>query len=130
MLSTLALLLVVVLPGGIALADTAPSTWLPKLPAAKGDKCVEPVEIMRRQHMDFLLHQRDRTVHEGIRTKKYRFVNCIGCHVLPDAKGSYARHTDAAHFCTSCHRFSAVKIDCFQCHADRPPAAFAVDKVR
>ncbi len=116
--------------GGITFADSERSSLLPKLPLAKGERCVEPTEIMRRRHMDFLLHQRDLTVVKGIRTEKYRFVNCLNCHVLPDAEGRYARHTDTEHFCTGCHQFSAVKIDCFQCHADRPEEAFAAKVVR
>ena len=97
---------------------------LPAIPAAQADQCVEPTEIMRRRHMDFILHQRDETVHKGVRTEKHRFVNCINCHIQPQRMASaqlaYPRHTDAEHFCTSCHVYSLVSIDCFQCHADRP----------
>ena len=102
----------------------AGGSLLPEVPAAKGDHCVEPTEIMRRRHMEFILHQRDLTVHEGIRTEKHRFVNCINCHVQARADGTYPRHTDADHFCESCHRFSSVNMDCFQCHADRPTEAY------
>ena len=56
---------------------------LPAIPAAAGDQCVEPTEVMRRRHMDFILHQRDETVHKGVRTEKHRFVNCVNCHVQP-----------------------------------------------
>ena len=125
-----AVLLVIILFTTFALVESVTGAWLLQLPPAKGEQCVEPTEIMRRQHMNFLLHQRDRTVHEGIRTPQHRFTNCIGCHVLPDAEGRYARHTDAEHFCSGCHRFSAVKIDCFQCHADRPAAAFTAGRSR
>lgn len=97
---------------------------LPDIPAARGDQCVEPTELMRRRHMEFILHQRDQTVHQGIRTEKYRFVNCIDCHVQVRADGTYPRHVDADHFCESCHRFSSVRMDCFQCHADRPVEAY------
>ena len=105
-----------------AIADDV-SELLPKIPAAKGDQCVEPTEVMRRQHMDFIMHQRDLTVHDGIRTEKHRFVNCIDCHVRPNKTGDYPRHTSNEHFCTTCHQFASVSIDCFQCHADRPPEA-------
>ena len=93
---------------------------LPKIPAAKGEQCVEPTDVMRRQHMEFIMHQRDLTVHDGIRTKKHQFVRCINCHVRPNEKGEYPRHTSNEHFCTTCHVFASVSIDCFQCHADRP----------
>ena len=41
---------------------------------AHAEHCVEPTEIMRRNHMDFLLHQRDETVLKGVRTQKYSLV--------------------------------------------------------
>lgn len=85
--------------------------------------CVEPVEIMRRQHFEYILDHRDRTVVEGIRTKQYSLIGCIDCHITPDAQGVYARYSQETHFCASCHQFAAVNIDCFQCHADRPAAA-------
>lgn len=80
--------------------------------------CVEPVEEMRKNHMDYILHQRDKTVYEGIRTKQYSLNECINCHVsdAPDAP----RVSSEKHFCSSCHTYAAVSIDCFQCHADRP----------
>ena len=100
----------------------------PVIPEAKGDRCVEPTEVMRRQHHQFILHQRDETVHRGVRTKKYRFTRCIDCHVQPTATGDFPRHGDDNHFCTACHRYSSVSIDCFQCHADRPEQAYSTTK--
>ena len=32
---------------------------MPPLPEAKGEQCVEPTEVMRRRHAQFILHQRD-----------------------------------------------------------------------
>ena len=80
--------------------------------------CVEPIEEMRVNHMEYILDQRDETVHEGIRTRQYSLVECINCHVsdAPDAP----RADSEKHFCNSCHTFASVSIDCFQCHADRP----------
>jgi len=69
------------------------------------EMCVEPTEVMRRDHMKFLLHQRDATVIDGIRTEKYSLVGCINCH--------------NPSFCAGCHLYTSVKIDCFECHADR-----------
>jgi hypothetical protein len=82
--------------------------------------CVEPTEDMRRNHMKYILHQRDETVHEGIRTKQFSLEQCIDCHVssAPDAP----RVSSEQHFCNSCHTYAAVNIDCFECHADRPLA--------
>jgi len=86
-------------------------------------KCVEPTEIMRREHMNFLLHQRDDTVVDGIRTKKYSFTGCIDCHARPSDDGNIIRFDDPEYFCTACHQYTAVKIDCFECHSDQPSAA-------
>jgi hypothetical protein len=91
-----------------------------KEPEGEGVKCVEPEDEMRRNHMNYILHQRDKTVHDGIRTEKYSLANCIDCHVQPDEQGEIARHDEQEHFCNSCHQYAAVKIDCFECHADRP----------
>lgn len=82
--------------------------------------CVEPREEMRKNHMKYILHQRDETVHEGIRTRRFSLVECINCHVVPDDQGVVARIDNPEHFCAGCHAYAAVKIDCFQCHADRP----------
>ncbi|MBC6414698.1 MAG: hypothetical protein GDA45_07465 [Chromatiales bacterium] len=100
----------------------------PVIPKAKGEQCVEPTEVMRRRHYQFILHQRDETVHQGIRTAQYRFTRCIDCHVQPTAAGDYPRHYEDTHFCTACHRYSSVSIDCFQCHADRPKEAYSTMK--
>lgn len=93
----------------------------------QGEMCVEPTDIMRRDHMEFILHQRDATVHQGIRTSRHSFKGCIDCHSANDEQGALIRHDDERHFCAGCHQFAAVRIDCFECHTDRPlqPAAQA-----
>ena len=83
-------------------------------------KCVQPEDEMRRNHMDYILHQRDKTVYDGIRTKTYSLVECIDCHVEPGENGAIARHDEKEHFCSGCHEYASVQIDCFECHADRP----------
>lgn len=85
-------------------------------------QCVEPADVMRRDHMKFLLQQRDETVLEGIRTKKYSFTGCINCHAQTPADGKIVRAENSAYFCTACHEYVSVKIDCFECHSDRPAA--------
>ncbi len=81
--------------------------------------CVEPVDVMRREHMKFLLHQRDATVLEGKHDSKYSLVGCMDCHNPARADGKVVRYPDPQHFCADCHRYTSVKIDCFECHADR-----------
>lgn len=82
--------------------------------------CVEPREEMRKNHMQYILHQRDKTMHEGIRTRQHSLEECINCHSVADESGQVARIDSTDHFCAGCHTYAAVKIDCFQCHADRP----------
>ena len=96
----------------------------PFIAEPKGEQCVEPTQVMRERHWEFILHQRDETVHEGIRTTRHSLKNCLECHVRPNAEGRFRRASDPKHFCTSCHIYASVRIDCFECHADRPQAAY------
>lgn len=84
------------------------------------EQCVEPVEVMRRQHMDFILHQRDETMRKGIRTTRHSLLECVNCHVTHDAQGKAVGTENPQHFCRSCHDYAAVSIDCFQCHNSKP----------
>lgn len=90
------------------------------VPAGAGDRCVEPVETMRRSHMDFLVHQRDATVHEGIRTRRHSLRSCINCHARRDDAGQAVPINAPGEFCQVCHAYAAVRVDCFGCHATRP----------
>jgi cytochrome c553 len=85
--------------------------------ALKGERCVEDTEYMRRNHMELLKHQRDRTVHEGVRSKQHSLKECIECHASK-SNNSVADSKD--NFCASCHSYASVKIDCFECHATKP----------
>ena len=101
----------------IAVAET-PKPTIPQ--AVKGEQCVEPTEFMRRNHMELLMHQRDETMHQGIRSKKHSLKECLACHVVKDSRNQPVTAADARHFCSQCHQYAAVKIDCFQCHASTP----------
>jgi hypothetical protein len=89
---------------------------VPAVHTVQGEKCVEPTDVMRRDHMKFILHQRDETMHRGIRTSKHSFKNCVNCHA--DSKSNSVLGQDG--FCQSCHTYAAVKIDCFECHTSAP----------
>ncbi|HED33939.1 MAG TPA: hypothetical protein ENJ08_06935 [Gammaproteobacteria bacterium] len=86
-------------------------------PTNGSTECVRPEDDMKANHMKYILHQRDETMHKGIRTETFALHECINCHV---EKNSKARFGDSEHFCSSCHNFAGVSIDCFQCHNDRP----------
>lgn len=83
-------------------------------------KCVQPDAEMRRNHMKYILHQRDETMHEGIRTRQYSLEECVNCHASKDESGAYLPINGPDQFCSSCHAYAAVNIDCFQCHATKP----------
>ncbi len=89
-------------------------------PSDESLKCIQPEDVMRRNHMNYILHQRDKTMHEGIRTETDSLAKCIDCHVEPNEKGEIADIDSKEHFCNACHQYASVQIDCFQCHADRP----------
>jgi len=95
---------------------------LPKYPEPAGEKCVEPTDVMRREHMNFILHQRDETMHKGIRgiTAKHSLKECIDCHAGYDEQGKAVAINDEGQFCESCHSYTAVSIDCFGCHRATP----------
>lgn len=93
---------------------------MPEIPKGKGEQCVEPTEEMRVNHMKKIMHQRDLTVIEGVRTKKHSLKECIDCHVVPDETGAYPKIGTDQHFCSTCHNFASVNIDCFSCHATKP----------
>ncbi|MFT5219507.1 MAG: putative CXXCH cytochrome family protein [Planctomycetota bacterium] len=82
-------------------------------------QCVEPVDVMRREHMNFLLDQRDATVIDGNRDKKYSLTGCINCHNPKIENQPVIRNQDPEFFCSSCHQFTGVKLDCFECHTDQ-----------
>lgn len=96
----------------------------PPQPAkGRGDKCVADTDWMRRNHMNVLKHQRDDTVHDGIRTTTFSLKGCIDCHAVKGTDGKAVAASDPKHFCRTCHDYVAVKLDCFECHASRPEAA-------
>ena len=94
---------------------TIPQPASPK----QAQNCVEPTELMRREHMKFLYQQRDRTVIDGERNGKYSLAGCMDCHNPVSPTGEAPGYGDPDHFCSACHAYTSVKIDCFECHADR-----------
>jgi hypothetical protein len=85
----------------------------PAFKIENGEACVEPAAQMRRNHMKMLLHQRDLTVHQGLREARYSLKNCVNCHA--SRKTGSVLGKDG--FCSSCHEYASVSIDCFECHS-------------
>ena len=107
------LLLVLLLAAGAAVAQPVIER------ATKGTHCVADPVFMRRNHMDLMKHQRDDTVHAGMRAGKFSLKGCVECHASRETGSVAAGPND---FCVSCHRYAAVQIDCFECHASKPVA--------
>ncbi len=127
-----ALVLTLLFSGASTAAESESSSIghlvLPRLVTPENvQSCVEPTDVMRRDHMKFLLHQRDVTVREGVRTNKYSLAGCINCHAQATAEGEIIRIDNPNHFCAGCHEFAGVNIDCFECHSDRPPVDMAYE---
>ena len=93
-------------------------TPVPSISIENPGKCVAPAEEMRRNHMEMLKHQRDRTMHQGIRGEPVTLNGCIECH----ASKKTGSVLGEGNFCQSCHAYAAVKLDCFDCH--QPKAHF------
>jgi hypothetical protein len=106
-------------------ASAVNQTKSPHLDIGKGGQCVEDPKEMRKMHMTLLTHQRDETVHKGIRGKKHSLAGCIECHA--STKTNNALGSDEA-FCQGCHTYAAVKLDCFECHTSKRKVTAGVSK--
>ena len=129
--SLVAVGLVWVLATQTVLAGDAQRYVKPGSQAAQNAACVEETNFMRRNHMELIKHQRDATVHHGIRSTKHSLAGCINCHVSVSPEGHALAINGRDQFCGACHAFSAVDVNCFGCHANVPrggllsPAALA-----
>ena len=112
-------LLIGLLIGGAVHAGEASASRVsqPVIEVARGGQCVADPAFMRRNHMKLLKHQRDDTLRGGIRTGQYSLKTCIDCHASNTTNSVAASDTN---FCQSCHNYAAVKIDCFECHSNKP----------
>ena len=84
----------------------------PSFKIEKGEACVAPTAEMRRDHMNMLLHQRDKTVRQGLRDVRFSLKNCVDCHASRETGSVLGKDG----FCSSCHTYASVSIDCFECH--------------
>lgn len=101
-------------------SEQASRTPKPTIVIEKGDKCVRDTTYMRKNHMKLLMHQRDETVHEGIRGEPVSLQKCIECHA---SKKNNSVLGSNENFCQTCHSYAAVSLDCWECHASKPKQA-------
>lgn len=86
----------------------------------EAQQCIRPTEFMRRNHMELLKHKRDQTMRQGIRTKDASLQQCVECHSKKAEDGTPIPINAPGQFCTTCHEYAAVKLDCFECHRTTP----------
>ena len=106
-----------------AYAADKPQT--PQLDVGKGGQCVEEPKLMRTIHMNLLKHQRDDTLRKGMRGQKHSLAECVECHA--SKKTNNVLGSEEA-FCQGCHTYTAVKLDCFECHTSKRKVAAEVSK--
>lgn len=112
---TVGFVVVILALNSVWAGDKTSRVPMPSVTTYKAEKCVAATDEMRLRHMEKLLHQRDRTVRDGVRTKKYSLKNCVNCHADPKTESVLGKDG----FCQSCHEYAAVSIDCFSCHTDK-----------
>jgi hypothetical protein len=67
-------------------------------------QCIAPAAEMRRNHMDMLKHQRDRTLRQGIRGEKASLNECVNCHASKTTGSVLGKDG----FCQECHSYAAA----------------------
>ncbi len=100
------------LAAGLALPAQA-GVPKPEITIANPGQCIAPVDVMRRNHMEMLKHQRVLTLREGIRGAKVSLNGCIECHA---SKTTGSVTGSDQNFCQTCHSYVGVKLDCWDCH--------------
>ena len=71
-------------------------------------------------HPEFLLHKRDKTLRQGVRTESNSLKACVDCHSSTDTKNEYISINQQDQFCSTCHKKVGVSLDCFSCHRNTP----------
>lgn len=74
---------------------------------------------IRKMHPEFLLHKRDKTVHQGIRTRRNSLKECVDCHSTTK-NDEYVPINAPEQFCSTCHQKVGTSLDCFSCHRTTP----------
>ena len=101
-------------------APAAAGDYGPAIPKATGEPHPEGNEYMRKWHMTMMRHDRDLTMYDGEREVNASLGECFDCHTVKDQAGVPVTAADDRHFCRVCHDFTAVRVDCFDCHRSTP----------
>ena len=114
----------VLLVGALA-AGSAQAGWRDgnSKAATEAQSCVRERSEMRRNHFELIKHDRDITVHQGVRTVDGSLAGCVSCHANKDDQGKHIPVNASGQFCAGCHQYTGVSFDCFTCHATTPTSA-------
>ncbi|KAA0445383.1 MAG: sulfur reduction protein DsrJ [Candidatus Thioglobus sp.] len=74
---------------------------------------------IRKMHPEFLLHKRDQTLRQGIRSKRNSLKACVDCH-SSTKNDEYLPINAPEQFCSTCHQKVGTSLDCFACHRTTP----------
>jgi len=75
---------------------------------------------IRMMHPSFLDHKRDKTLRQGIRTKRNSLKACVNCHSATNKEDEFMPIDQSGQFCSTCHQKVGTSIDCFSCHRNTP----------
>ena len=91
---------------------------------AAGKTYHQSVSVIRKMHPEFLLHKRDKTLRQGVRTEVHSLQGCVSCHANTNPQTAQYYRVDAqGQFCAACHQQVSVSMDCFDCHRATPGQA-------
>lgn len=94
-----------------AMPYSRPALILPEGESA----CIEPVGVMRSEHMRILIEWRDAAIREG----KREYVAGDGTVWEASLQNTCMRcHSNRQGFCGSCHDSASVRPDCWTCHIE------------
>jgi len=80
----------------------------------------EGLSMTRKMHPNWMVHKRDMTLRQGVRTDKHSFKGCVNCHATKKDANSYHPINAEEQFCSECHKETGVSMDCFSCHRSTP----------
>ncbi len=117
------LLVSVLIMAALLVSPSFAQGLFPDIPKALGEPHPEGNEFWRINHPALLSHDRDLTVLEGIRDIDASIKTCVACHAVAGPDAAPVTYESPQNTCRVCHDYTAVKIDCFQCHNSRPERA-------
>jgi hypothetical protein len=109
-----------IVQAGQPMTKAEPSLDTPEILVHEENKCIEPAETMRKEHMQILDEWRDAALREG----KTVYLNREGIAFAISLQNTCLKcHSNQEKFCASCHTYSAEEPYCWECHISEKGAA-------